>query len=370
MRGTMVLGLLGSIGLVLAGCQKKADEPQPEPSPKAAARETPPAPTPPPAPAPKSGTELAEAYKKCMAAWDAKDENTVASCWAENASAEVVDFGQPAVTGRKEIIDKLNRPNWTAFPDGKDEPILIAVSGHQLAAFDRITGTNKGELHGMAATGKKVTFHVAHLIDVDDQGEFEHSRGYGDMGNVLAQLGHSPKPARAALDPGWNETKVVIAGDTPDERSNADAAARLREAFNAHDIAAMVAVCTDDVAEKDYGSQEAAKGKKAMEQGLKAFFTAFPDIKIAVDKQFAAGDWVIENGTLTGTNSGDMPAMKMKKTGKSVAIGYLEFMRFQGGKLAEVHRFYNGMAFAQQLGMIPEGKAGEGGSGKKAAKTK
>ena len=119
MRGTMVLGLLGSIGLVLAGCQKKADEPQPEPSPKAAARETPPAPTPPPAPAPKSGTELAEAYTKCMTAWNAKDENTVASCWAENASAEVVDFGQPAVTGRKEIIDKLNRPNWTAFPDGK-----------------------------------------------------------------------------------------------------------------------------------------------------------------------------------------------------------------------------------------------------------
>ena len=84
-----------------------------------------------------------------------------------------------------------------------------------------------------------------------------------------------------------------------------------------------------------------------------ALWAAFSDVKITPDKSWAARDWVASPGTISGTNDGDKKERKVKKTGKTMNLHYLELMRFDAGKLAEVQRFYSGMAFMQQLGLMP-----------------
>jgi hypothetical protein len=49
-----------------------------------------------------------------------------------------------------------------------------------------------------------------------------------------------------------------------------------------------------------------------------------------------------------------MPTMGLKKTGKTVTMNVVEVSKLKEGKISNVWRFYNGMAMAQQLGLIPE----------------
>jgi predicted ester cyclase len=364
MRRFVMLGVMGLLGL--AGCERKQPEAKPEPAAKSTAPEVAmPSPAPMAKPiASKSGGALAEAYRRCNAAWSSKDEATYTACWSEQGTSEAVDLS-PAVTGTgKEIVDKMARPSWQAFPDVTAESRLILVNGRSLAAIDRYTGTNTGELHGMPATGKKATYYIAHVVDLDAQGRIVRSRGYGDMGSLMSQLGQGPPLRRPLVETGWTSETGAVAGDTPLERSNAAAVEKMRTAFNAHDVAGGLAIMADGVVVKSYGSQEEWTGKKAVEKAMKELVAAFPDARIDVTDLWAAGDWVVETGTLIGTNLGDMPAWKLKKSGKPVRIGYVELFRFEKGKLAELHRFFNGMAFAKQLGMMPPEAKGKkpGGS--------
>ncbi|HEV8245699.1 MAG TPA: ester cyclase, partial [Polyangiaceae bacterium] len=77
------------------------------------------------------------------------------------------------------------------------------------------------------------------------------------------------------------------------------------------------------------------------------------DVKLTVDKSWAAGDYLVSEGTFSGTNDGDIPSMKVKKTGKKVSARFLEVDKIQGGKFKNQWIFDNGMAFAMQLGLVP-----------------
>jgi hypothetical protein len=86
-------------------------------------------------------------------------------------------------------------------------------------------------------------------------------------------------------------------------------------------------------------------------------FKAFPDSKIEQSAAWAAGDYVISAGRWSGTNTGDMPSMKLKKTGKPVNVEYYMVTKFAGGKVKANWLFTNGLAFAGQLGVLPQPKA-------------
>jgi predicted ester cyclase len=88
-------------------------------------------------------------------------------------------------------------------------------------------------------------------------------------------------------------------------------------------------------------------------------------LKITPTSVWGAGDYVVATGKIAGTNDGDMKAMKLKKTGKKVDMSWLEIDRFKDGKLAEGWLFYDGMAFANQLGLVPPPGAKDKGGAKK-----
>jgi steroid delta-isomerase-like uncharacterized protein len=87
--------------------------------------------------------------------------------------------------------------------------------------------------------------------------------------------------------------------------------------------------------------QAAARGWKS----------AFPDLKMQVDKVIAEGDLVAVLWSGTGTNTGEgngLPATGKKLTGRGITI-----WRIEGGKIREEWSEFDQMRILSQLGLLP-----------------
>jgi steroid delta-isomerase-like uncharacterized protein len=196
---------------------------------------------------------------------------------------------------------------------------------------------------------------------------------------MLGQLGHRPegappvRPARTAGLPGA-PVIVVAAGDDPAqapaqalEQANLAVVKRGIEAFNARKLGDLMAGYADDIVEMDQAAGADSKGKPAIEQGVQRLWKAFSSGKLEVPVLWAAGDYVVAEGTLTGTHDG--PLGKLPKSGKPVAMSYAEIFKLKDGKVVELWRFRNDLALMQQLGAggPPGGAPGKGAAPAKEA---
>jgi steroid delta-isomerase-like uncharacterized protein len=84
----------------------------------------------------------------------------------------------------------------SAFPDGKLEIQHIHVVGNTAVAEFTARGTHKGELMGIAPTGRPITMPVCSVIEVRN-GKIAAEREYMDMAHLLQQIGAMPAPATA-----------------------------------------------------------------------------------------------------------------------------------------------------------------------------
>jgi len=126
-------------------------------------------------------------------------------------------------------------------------------------------------------------------------------------------------------------------------------------AFNAHDIDEFALLMADNVDFKAPGVS--GSGKAACRAFYKSWLVAFPDGHVDVKRVEVCGDMAIEEGTFTGTHKGvltsslgDIPA-----TGKSVAIDYIQVIRFREAKHASFNLSFDRLALLDQLGLTPAG---------------
>jgi len=313
------------------------------------------APPPPPPPVVKTAEARVQFYQDCWAAFNNKAYDTLQACFDTNATASVADSAQPALTGAANIIAQAKAEE-AGFPDRKGEPRVILANGDKIAAVVLYTGTNTGPMppgpdgKPAPATGKPIGLLMAHLIELDATGsKAVRETSFIEEGTMMAQLGLNPAPARKAEKATGASATVVIAKNDDTEKANVAAALAIFDALNKHDLKALTAMTPDD-----YKSIEIARpkdlGKKESLASAREMFSAFPDVKITPANTWAAGDFVVITGTFEGTNTGDMPSMGMKKTGKKVTSRFFELMRLEGGKVKEDWLFYNGAAYAAQLG--------------------
>jgi predicted ester cyclase len=358
--------ILCSVGLLaLVACQQQkpaetattappapppAEEPAPAPAPVAEKKAEPLPPLPP--------AERAKWYQDCWTAYNGKDWNKFGGCLADSATSEQVDSGQPMLKGKSEVLEKGTKTFAAAFPDSTGEHQLTLLNGNNIAAVVLVRGTQKGPLPSPAgeipATNKKMGLLVAHVIETTPDGrQAQSERFYADGGTQMGQLGLSTAPHRKMIEVGWPKKEVVIAAGNDAEKANLEVVKKQIEAFNKHDVKELLALATDDIVFSDSAAPADVVGKPAFKKSHDEFFKGFSDVTLTVDKQWAAGDYVVAEGTLTGTNNGDMPSMKLKKTGKKVTSRWVSILKIQGGKVKNQWIFDNGLAFATQLGMVP-----------------
>jgi len=320
-----------------------------------------------PKPVPLTADQKVKFYQDGWAAFNAKDFAKFQAIWAENATSEALDMGPPLV-GPAAITETGTKNFATAFPDGTGEIQLTLVNGNDILGVVLLRGTQTGTfatpMGPVPATGKKIGLLAAHHLRLNDAGKAIKEVTAYDGGTLAGQLGLVPIPHRKVIETGWVEKPVVIATGSETEKANLAALNHEIEGFNKHDAALALSAADDKVVFSDLSAPADRVGKKEAQKGIEELFKGFPDAKIDLNSSWAAGDYVVATGTMSGTNTADSPAMHLKKTGKAVSLHFIEIDKFSGGKATNIWMFANGAAMAAQLGLMPPPKVAPEPKGK------
>ncbi len=92
-------------------------------------------------------------------------------------------------------------------------------------------------------------------------------------------------------------------------------------------------------------------GPEGIKQTLGMFRSALPDMHVTIHDQIAEGDKVVSRITMSGTHRGEL--MGIAPTGKRIALGDIDIIRFADGKIVERWGEADMLGMMQQLGVVP-----------------
>jgi steroid delta-isomerase-like uncharacterized protein len=84
----------------------------------------------------------------------------------------------------------------SAFPDGRINVVNIKEFGDTVLVEFIARGTHRGDLMGIAPTGRSVTIPVCDVFELRD-GKIYREREYMDMATMMTQLGVTRVPSAA-----------------------------------------------------------------------------------------------------------------------------------------------------------------------------
>lgn len=130
------------------------------------------------------------------------------------------------------------------------------------------------------------------------------------------------------------------------------------KAIEDHDIEGAVALLGSDVDFQAPGGS--FKGSDAVRPFVQGYVESFPDARFDVSSIISSGDRAFAEATYIGTNTGAMPtpAGEMPPTGKPVSLPFGTAFLIRDDRIAELHAYWDQMAFLGQLGLVPEGMPG------------
>jgi ketosteroid isomerase-like protein len=131
---------------------------------------------------------------------NAKDKETMAGCYAEDAVAVTPDEGE--INGREGITNYLFQL-WEAFPDVNYESTDKYETGNVAIDEGVVTGTNTGALklpngESLQPTGKKMTVRSCDVVHVEE-GRVKTHHFYFDQLEFMAQLGLLPESMGSSM---------------------------------------------------------------------------------------------------------------------------------------------------------------------------
>lgn len=150
--------------------------------------------------------------------------------------------------------------------------------------------------------------------------------------------------------------------------------------YNAGDLERLVNLFSEDaVLVTPYGT---AHGPTAIREQLSRDITAFPERTVTTDVVVEQGDTIVSEWTFVATNTGPLVlpvagteppptgtrvepvqgeslgvenrgGTQVPPTGKRVEVKGMELLQMRDGKIALYHMYYDNLAIAGQLGMLP-----------------
>jgi predicted ester cyclase len=129
------------------------------------------------------------------------------------------------------------------------------------------------------------------------------------------------------------------------------------KALNDRDLDRFETFHLNSVIQRDPQNPQGIKGPKAIRASLEPFMKAFPDIRLATETQFGAGDWVTQLGHMRATHTGplEMPGgQTIPATNKAVRLPVAMIAKLEGGKFAEINLYFDQAGLMAQLGLLPQ----------------
>ncbi len=124
------------------------------------------------------------------------------------------------------------------------------------------------------------------------------------------------------------------------------------EAWNSHNVEAILAMHTEESVFENHTSGGKAVGKDAIRELLKGIFAAFPDIHFDARRTYVRDGLVTQEWTATGTLA--IPYTKdaatVQPTGKIVSWNGVDVIPFHGNLVARKDVYVDSMGFLRALG--------------------
>lgn len=124
------------------------------------------------------------------------------------------------------------------------------------------------------------------------------------------------------------------------------------DAWNRHDVEAILAMHTDDSVFENHTSGGKAVGKAAIREILNGVFAAFPDIRFEARRTYVRDGVVTQEWTATGTLA--VPYTKgsatVQPTGRKVSWNGVDVIPFDGHLVARKDVYVDSMGFLRALG--------------------
>ncbi len=131
---------------------------------------------------------------------------------------------------------------------------------------------------------------------------------------------------------------------------NKQIARRWINAFLAGDTAVLEELVVEEFV--DHNPQPGQKpGRQGLLEILAGWRAAFPDLQATILHEVAEGEFVVQHGIGSGTNTG--PLMGRPATGKQVQFAYMDMHHIVNGRIVEIWHLEDIVGMLYQLGLMP-----------------
>jgi steroid delta-isomerase-like uncharacterized protein len=137
------------------------------------------------------------------------------------------------------------------------------------------------------------------------------------------------------------------------EQALTTAIGRYNDAWNVHDLDAIVAMHAPDMVFENHTAGESASGDEVRGH-IAAIFEAWPDIAFTTRRLYVREGLVVQEWTATGTHAKEMRRgdLVAAPTGKSISWDGLDVIPFEDGLVKRKDVYSDSVSILRQLGLL------------------
>jgi steroid delta-isomerase-like uncharacterized protein len=128
---------------------------------------------------------------------------------------------------------------------------------------------------------------------------------------------------------------------------------RYNNAWNDHDVEAIVDMHTTDSVFENHTTGDVNVGRDAICSAIRGIFTVFPDLRFETRRAYIRDNLVVQEWTARGTHLGKMnrAGLEVEPTGKTVEYRGLDVIPIEDGLVARKDVYSDGVTLLRQLGL-------------------
>jgi steroid delta-isomerase-like uncharacterized protein len=128
---------------------------------------------------------------------------------------------------------------------------------------------------------------------------------------------------------------------------------RYNDAWNKHDVDAIVAMHTEDSVFENHVTGDVNVGREQIGVAIRGIFSVFPDLSFEGRRQYIREDLVVQEWTARGTHEGTMTrgGVGVEPTGKTVEYKGMDVIPIRDGLVARKDVYSDSITLLRQLGL-------------------
>ena len=128
---------------------------------------------------------------------------------------------------------------------------------------------------------------------------------------------------------------------------------RYNDAWNAHDVDAILAMHTDDSVFENHVTGDVNVGREQVGAAIRGIFSVFPDLSFEGRRQYVREDLVVQEWTARGTHEGTMRRgeIEVPPTRRRVEYKGMDVIPIRDGLVARKDVYSDSVTLLRQLGL-------------------